>query len=178
MILLLFSLIFRFAMNHPKRVAGVVLINCNPEKGESGLLDMFKGARKGSSGDWLDKGINVKNIAKYTDSYRRREEIVSILGTKMTTETLLMTGSKNKEVKGSEEIHRLMKTGLSTIIKLEDVDNVLDEAEAKVVDAVILFCQGVGMMPTVQRKMSRQLSIPTKETIQEEDDNPKLNMTR
>ena len=59
---------------------------------------------------------------------------------------------------GSEDIHVQMKPGLCSIIKVEDVENVLAEAEEKLADAMILFCQGCGLVPTVQRKISRKLS--------------------
>ena len=88
-----------------------------------------------------------------------------------------MTGAKSRDVKGSEDVHRQIRTGICSIIKLEDVDNVLEEAEEKVADAMILFCQGVGLVPTVQRKISRKMSNTTKE-LNEEGDDPKLNMTR
>ena len=49
-----------------------------------------------------------------------------------------------------------IKTGLCSIIKLEpDVDNILEETPEKAADAIILFCQGLGLVPTVQRKVSR-----------------------
>eukprot|EP00090_Calanus_glacialis_P013875 TRINITY_DN2250_c0_g1_i2.p1 TRINITY_DN2250_c0_g1~~TRINITY_DN2250_c0_g1_i2.p1 ORF type:complete len:322 (-),score=110.47 TRINITY_DN2250_c0_g1_i2:163-1128(-) len=166
----------RFAMCHPSRVHGVVLINCNPDKGESGILNMFKGGRKDSKGEEIHK-LNMKNVAKYEDSYRKRDEIISILATRMKAETLLLTGAKSRDIKGSEEIHRQIRTGICSIIKLEDVDDVLEEAEEKAADAIILFCQGVGLVPTVQRKISRKMSNTTKE-LNEEGDDPKLNMTR
>jgi protein NDRG1 len=166
----------RFAMCHPSRVHGVVLINCNPEKGGSAILNMFKGGRKDSKGEEMHK-LNMKNVAKYEKSYRKRDEIISILATKMKTETLLLTGAKSRNIKGSEDVHRQIRTGICSIIRLEDVDNVLEEAEEKAADVIILFCQGVGLVPTVQRKISRKMSNTTKE-ISEEGDDTKLNMTR
>ena len=94
-----------------------------------------------------------------------------MLVTKMTVETLLLTGAKSRAVKGSEDMHKQIRTGLCSIIKLADVDNVLEEAQEKVADAIILFCQGIGLVPTVQRKVSRSQGIS-------EGDGPKLNITR
>ena len=130
----------RFAMCHPTRVYGVVLINCNPDKGGSGTLNMFNGGRKNLKGKARYE-LNLKNVEKYEESYLRREEITSMLVTKMTVETLLLTGAKSRAVKGSEDMHKQIRTGLCSIIKLADVDNVLEEAQEKVADAIILFCQ-------------------------------------
>ena len=44
------------------------------------------------------------------------------------------------------------------------VDNVLDEAADRLADALILFCQGLGLLPTVLRKVSRSLSLASEES--------------
>ena len=49
--------------------------------------------------------------------------------------------------------------GLCSIIKLEGVYNPLVEAKEKVAEALILFCQGQGLMPTINRRLSRQESL-------------------
>jgi len=166
----------RFAMNHPTRVHGVVLMNCNPEKGDSSILNKLKG-RKASRDE--DSKQNVRNVAKFEESYKKRDEITSLLATKMKAETLLMVGAKNKNVKGSEEIHKQVKAGICSIIKIEEVDNVLEEAEEKAADAIILFCQGVCLLPTVQRKISRQMSNNLEKLSEDGDESStKLNMTR
>ena len=44
------------------------------------------------------------------------------------------------------------------------VDNVLGEAADRLADALILFCQGLGLLPTVLRKVSRSLSLASEES--------------
>jgi len=39
---------------------------------------------------------------------------------------------------------------------VEDVSEPLAESMEKVAEAVLLFCQGMGLLPTLQRRMSRQ----------------------
>ena len=56
-------------------------------------------------------------------------------------ETLLISGMKSKAVKESEEIHKEVKPGLCSLIKLDDIEDVLEEAPEKLADSVILFCQ-------------------------------------
>jgi alpha-beta hydrolase superfamily lysophospholipase len=101
----------RFAMCHPTRVHGVVLINCNPDKGGSGILNMFNGGRKNLKGKARYE-LNLNNVEKYEERYWRREEITSMLVTKMTVETLLLTGSRSRDVKGSEDMHKQIRTVL------------------------------------------------------------------
>jgi len=163
----------RFAIYHPGRVHGVVLINCSPHKGESGFLKIFKGSRKNSKDEETCK-VNINNVGRFEERYRMREEITSMLVTRMTMETLVVTGTRSRNMRGSEDIHVQMKAGLCSLIKMEDVENVLDEAEEKLADAIILFCQGCGLVPTVQRKISRKLSTSNSTN----NDETQLNMAR
>ena len=49
-----------------------------------------------------------------------------------------------------------MAPGLCSIIKVEDVRDPLQEAPDKVSEALVLFCQGQGLLPTINRRASRQ----------------------
>ena len=113
---------------------------------------------------------------------------ICVTCTYLRVDTILLTGMKHKTVRACEDIHTQIKTGLCSLIKLEDVENVVEEATEKAADAIILFCQvsrvngeipssspiltylshpqGLGLVPTVQRKVSRS------------GDDPKLNMAR
>ena len=95
-------------------------------------------------------------MKKYGESYKRRENITSRQLSMMTVETLLLAGAESKPgsksvaVKGSEEIMKKMKKGLCSIIRLTEVENVLEEASKEAAIAMILFCQGLGLLPAVQ----------------------------
>jgi len=70
-----------------------------------------------------------------------------------------VVGAKSKScVLQAERMHQQIEPGLCSIIKVEDVTNPLLEAPEKVSEALILFCQGQGLMPTINRRASRQLS--------------------
>ena len=77
-------------------------------------------------------------------------------------DTLLISGMKSKSIKDSEEIHKQVgyilkkqninqndffdfmikaKPGLCSLIKVDDVEDVLGESPEKLADSVILFCQ-------------------------------------
>ena len=49
-----------------------------------------------------------------------------------------------------------MAPGLCSIIKVEEVRDPLQEAPDKVSEALVLFCQGQGLLPTINRRASRQ----------------------
>ena len=51
-----------------------------------------------------------------------------------------------------------MAPGLCSIIKVEEVIDPLLEAPEKVSEALVLFCQGQGLLPTINRRASRQSS--------------------
>merc|ERR1711892_397862 len=149
------SIASMFAIYHPHRVYGVVLINC-----------MFKGQKKAIDGV-ENCALNLKNVKMYQDSYKKRGDWLI----RMNVETLVLvgakskTGSRNIAVKRSEEVLKQMKKGLCSMIKLSNVENVLEEAPEEAADAIILFCQGMGLMPAVKRWM-----------VQLKDNN--MNMTR
>ena len=107
-----------------------------------------------------DKKLNQNNVAKYEEAYKNREEILSSMDTKVTMDTLIMCGANNEQVvRAAEEMHSAIPIGLCSIIKVDDVKNVMVEAADKLADSFILFCQGLGLVPSVQRKISRSISI-------------------
>ena len=135
----------RFAMYYPSRVWGVLLIN-----------RIGKGSVSG-----LDKcALNLKNVKRYEESYKKKGDWMI----KSSVETLILVGAKtkagarNSAVKKSEEIMKKMKKGLCSIIRMSDVEDVLQEAPEKSFHAIILFCQGLGLLPTIQRKSSQNSS--------------------
>jgi protein NDRG1 len=161
----------RFAMYHPNRVYGLVLINCDP--GTGGHCKP-KRCRELCSAPCAQCALNLKNVKKYGESYKRREKITTKQLSKMAVETLLFAGAKSKPgskrvaVKGSEEIMKKMKKGLCSIIRLSEVRNILEEAPKEAALAMILFCQGLSLLPAMSleqlhsqgdRKQGRQREI-------------------
>eukprot|EP00090_Calanus_glacialis_P035219 TRINITY_DN6016_c0_g1_i4.p1 TRINITY_DN6016_c0_g1~~TRINITY_DN6016_c0_g1_i4.p1 ORF type:complete len:319 (-),score=91.45 TRINITY_DN6016_c0_g1_i4:136-1092(-) len=147
----------RFAMCHPNRVHGVILINSSATTGSM----PFKGDLKEKlvKEDDGKPEVNLRNATKFGEAFRRRADITGQISTKISFDTLLISGMRSKSVKESEEIHKLVKPGVSSLIKLDDVEDVLEEAPEKLADSVILFCQGLGLMPTAKRRSSRSVSI-------------------
>jgi len=143
----------RFAMNHPGRVQGMLLVDCKHAVASFPLkLKVLRNTK------WSEE-VNAKNVASYEESYKNRNEILSDLSQRVTVDTLLLCGAKSQLVRAAEEMHANIAAGLCSIIKLDDVMDVVVEAPERLADSLILFCQGLGLVPSVQRKISRSQSV-------------------
>lgn len=146
----------RFAMCHPSRCHGVVAINCSATTSLGRFLDKMRDGVKKCSGNEL----NERNVLKFADAYKKRTEILSQLNDKLKVDVLLIAGTKSKSAVETENIHRELKPGICSMIKVEDVTDVLTEASGKAAEAILLFCQGMSLMPTVlSRTMSRNSNV-------------------
>jgi len=149
------NIITRFAMMHPTRVHGIVTVNNTATESLGRFTDRLKARLSALKKDQKD-GLNERNVASFAEAYKRRKEFMTELNNRIKCDVLLITGMKSKYVGDTEAIHREMKPGLCSIIKVEDVSEPLAESMEKVAEAVLLFCQGMGLLPTLQRRMSRQ----------------------
>jgi len=147
------SILLRFAMQHPSRVHGLVAVN--PGGVDSAGLQEILGSVYNKEKHQV---LNKKNVAKFVDAYKKRNEILSQLGAKVKFDVLITAGSKSKCVEVAEKMHQEIPAGLCSIIKIDDIMDPLNEAPEKLSEALILFCQGLGLMPTINRRMSRQSS--------------------
>merc|ERR1712080_228097 len=102
------------------------------------------------------ESLNEKNVSKFSESYKKRTPILSDLGKDIKFDVLIIAGAKSKTLEQSETIHRAMAPGCCSIIKVEDVIQPLKEAPEKITEAMLLFSQGMGLLPTIGRRMSRQ----------------------
>jgi len=151
------NIITRFAMMHPTRVHGIVAVNNTATVSMGRFMDRLK-AKMGSMKKGHQGGPNEKNVAKFVEAYKKRTEFMAELNTRIKSDFLLLTGMRSKYVGDTEAIHRAMTPGLCSMIKVEDVSEPLVEAPEKVAEAMLLFCQGMGLLPCLQRRASRQES--------------------
>jgi len=147
------NIIIRMAMNHPSRVHGVIAVNPDCQKDNQSVMDKLK--EKLSQLSKVETKLNDKNVAKYSEAYIKRTEILKDLNKKVKCDILLLAGSKSKCVNNSEDIHKEITPGICSIIKVEDVCEPLMETPTKTSEALLLFCQGVGLLPTLGRRGSR-----------------------
>ena len=120
-----------------------------------------------------DLKLNTSNVAKYEEAYKRRDEILTDMSERVAVDTLLICGAKAQMAKAAEEMHANIAIGLCSIIKLEDVRDVVVEAPERLADSLILFCQGLGLVPSVQRKISRSQSVVSEASSEEQDQGTK-----
>merc|ERR1712029_314977 len=82
---------------------------------------------------------------------------------KMTSDALLVSGSKSSSVKAMEHMFANCDKTRTSMIKIDDVADVLNEAQVKLANSVLLFVKGLGWLtsvslPNVERKSSKDMS--------------------
>jgi len=148
------NILTRFGICHPTRVHGIVTVNntATSPLGQ-GFMDKLK-ERVAALRKEGKTTVNTKNVSKFADTYKRRTDILPQLNKRINFDVLLITGMRNKMAPDTEAIHREMAPGMSSIIKFEDVSEPVSEVPEKTAEAILLFCQGVGLLPTVGRRTS------------------------
>merc|ERR1712059_66543 len=89
---------------------------------------------------------------KYEEAFKKRNDLLSQLGSKITMDTLLIAGP-GAPVKEGEAMIQALPPGNSSLIRL-DTRAPLEESPGKVAEAVSLFAQGLGLVPTARRRKS------------------------
>eukprot|EP00092_Neocalanus_flemingeri_P002791 GFUD01002988.1.p1 GENE.GFUD01002988.1~~GFUD01002988.1.p1 ORF type:complete len:301 (-),score=93.37 GFUD01002988.1:107-1009(-) len=167
------NIITRFGMCHPSRVHGLVAINSTASASLGRFMDSLKEKMKVFRTD-EKKILNEKNVSKFAEAYKRRTEILPEMNKKIIFDVLLLAGTQSKYVGDTEAIHKQLSPGLCSMIKVEDVSEPLQETPGKTAEAVLLFCQGLCLLPAVPQvsRTARQTSSGN----QEENSNAALSM--
>jgi len=153
------NIMARFAMMHPSRCHGVVLLNTT-----ASVASMMKQIKdkvnpmKSSSASNADT-INTKNVERYAEAFKKRAEFLSTLNNRIKIDVLMMCGQKSKFITDADDMHKEMKPGTASLIKLEDICDPLDETPDKTAESILLFCQGLGLLPSINRRNSRSNSM-------------------
>jgi len=103
----------------------------------------------------LHADINPRNLKLFVGSYMKRDEILDKINTKIKCDVLIVVGSNSSFVKQTEAMHKQSNLEKTSLIKLENVGDVLIESPEKVSEALLFFCQGIGLMPSVLGPRSR-----------------------
>lgn len=103
--------------------------------------------------------INKHNLNLYMDSFMNRVDITQQLASHLKCDALLVVGSKSSQVAAAEYMHSHMDKTRSSLLKVDGVGNVMDEAPSKLANSVLLFCKGLGWLtsvnlPGVERRSS------------------------
>jgi len=156
------NIIARFGMCHPGRVHGLVLINITTSASLGRFMDTLKEKMK-SLRIGGKKVLNENNVSKFAESYRKRKDILGDLTRKLNVDILLVCGALSQYVVDTVTLHRQLAPGIASIIRLEDVAEPLQQTQGKTAEAVLLFCQGLCLLSSVQ---VRQASVvPDKKSV-------------
>jgi len=162
------NIITRFGMYHPNRVHGLLTVNNTATASRGRYMDRLTERMKVmSKKEEVQGSLNAKNIACFAESYKRRKDILLELNKKIRCEVLLVTGLRSRYVADTEVIHKEMAPGMCSMIKVDNVAEPLVECPEKVAEALALFCQGIGLLPSLTRRVSsRQGSLSMEESDQ------------
>jgi len=152
------NIITRFGMLHPNRVHGIVAINTSASTSMGRFVEKLSERMSNIKTDDANR-LNKKNVEIFAEAYKKRSAIIQDLNKKIKVDVLLIAGAKSKCVAETDSFHQEMLPGLCSIIKIEEVCEPLIEAVDRVTDAVLLFCQGIGLMASLIRRPSRQGSL-------------------
>lgn len=152
------NIALRFAMSHPSRVHGVVLINPNAGKGTMERWTWAKNQVLQKKPKDFQQELNTRNVDLFIKANRERAEMLPMVAARVKCEVLVITGNKTNMVEAGEAIQREVTTGKCSIIKMEDVQDPLVNTAEKLADAVVLFAQGMGLVANAKRKGSRSSS--------------------
>jgi len=163
------NILTRFGMCHSSRVHGIITINNTASAtATQGFMDMLKDRvlamkKEGHS------TLNEKNVSRFADTYKKRTDILPEINKRINFDVLLITGMKSHRAPQADVIQKAMTPGLSSVIKFDDVTEPISEAPEKTAEALLLFSQGVGLLPTLGRRTSTDVNRKNSMSMQEYD---------
>jgi len=97
----------------------------------------------------LQSKINQKNLKKYVEAFMKRSDFNDKLESKLVVETLLVTGAKASHNNAVHQMHQACNKAKASLLKLDDIGDVLTEGPEKLAQSLILFCKGLGVLTSV-----------------------------
>ncbi|CAG2181717.1 unnamed protein product, partial [Oppiella nova] len=179
------NILARFALAHPSRVLGLVLVHL--VSAEVGFLDQLKdrffhrrnsqqmspldvvALHKASIGkDSTDETsralleayrarvqtLNARNLQKYVTAYMNRKVISDLA----EVDVLLVAGARSPYCAGVEAIYSKCNKTKTSLLKVDDVRDVMSESADKLAQSLLLFVKGLGFLtscPAVDGEYSR-----------------------
>lgn len=97
----------------------------------------------------LQSKINPRNLRKYVEAFLKRSDFSSKLESKLVVETLLVTGAKASHVNAVHNMHQACNKTKASLLKVDDIGDVLTETPDKFAQSLLLFCKGIGVLTSV-----------------------------
>lgn len=176
------NIMLRFGAMHVTRCLGVVCINPNEVAMSmlDTLMDRVKNMRIGNKPLTAEqKQMNQNNVAKFAGAFLNRSDVVPTVEKSLKCETMLVAGAKaDSHVKGMENLFGYCDKTKTSMLKIDDVTSVMEEAPGKLSNSILLFAKGLGWLtsltlPNVSRRSSRD-STGGRRMSMEEYDKPNI----
>lgn len=97
----------------------------------------------------LQSKINPRNLRKYVEAFLKRSDFSGKLESKLTVETLLVTGAKASHVNAVHSMHQACNKTKASLLKIDDIGDPLTEVPDKFAQSLLLFCKGIGVLTSV-----------------------------
>jgi len=176
------NILLRFGAMHVTRCLGILCINPNPAAATilGNLLERVKSMRIGDKPMTAEqKQMNQKNVSKLLEAFENRSDVVPIIERSLKCDAVMLVGKKaENHVKGLEAIFASCDKTKTSMLKIDGVHNVMDEAPGKLASTLLLFTKGLGWLtsvdlPNVERRSSRD-STGGRRMSMEEFDRPNI----
>merc|ERR1711953_1207950 len=104
--------------------------------------------------------INPKNLQMYMDAFHNRADITPQLKEGLKCDALVVVGNKTSHGHAAEYMHSHMDKTKTSLLKVDNVGNAMEEAPEKLTNSILLFCKGLGFftsvnLPGVDRRASQ-----------------------
>jgi hypothetical protein len=93
--------------------------------------------------------VNSKNMTKFTNAFMKRTDIVPNLKEGLKCDALVVVGTKSSNIHAAEYMHSQMDKTKSSLLKVDNVGNAMDESPEKLANSILLFCKGLGLLTSV-----------------------------
>jgi len=97
----------------------------------------------------LKNSINNKNLRKYVEAYMNRTDMSVNLEKNYKVDTLLVVGAKSSHHSAVQATFSHMDKAKASILKIDDVSDVISQAPEKFAQSILLFCKGIGLLTSV-----------------------------
>ncbi|XP_015785821.1 uncharacterized protein ZK1073.1 isoform X2 [Tetranychus urticae] len=93
--------------------------------------------------------INPKNLRKYVEAYMNRKDITDKLSGMNNMDILLVAGGKSPYMQGVITIYGKMDKSKTSLLKIDGVVDVMQEASDKLAKSLLLFVKGLGFLTSL-----------------------------
>jgi hypothetical protein len=93
--------------------------------------------------------INPRNLRRYVETFLKRTDVSEILESKLKTDVMLVTGTLASHLHTVHTMAAHLNKTKSTLVLIDGVGDVLNEAPEKFVTNLVLYVQGLGKLSSL-----------------------------